>query len=173
MTTMSLPVAEGAPGVRAMLVAVDGGAATMNETILDVAPLGFCTTTLKFEVLARSDELSVTEQFAADWHSVLRVLPAIRTVEPGPELVAVKLAPAILNVKPAAPAVALEGRSDSTTGPVVMVTVADADLLTSSLLVADTLSVFGEGATAGAVYNPVASTVPQGAPAPAQELPRT
>ena len=128
---------------------------------------------MKFEAVARSEELSVTEQFAADWHSVLRVLPAIRTVEPGPELVAVKLAPATLNVKPAAPAVALEGRSDSTTGPVVIVTLADADLLTSSLLVADTLSVFGEGATAGAVYNPVASTVPQGAPAPAQELPRT
>ena len=52
-------------------------------------------------------------------------------------------------------------------------TLADADLLTSSLLVADTLSVFGEGATAGAVYSPVASTFPQGAPAPAQELPRT
>ena len=165
---MSLPVAEGAPGVRAMLVAVDGGAATMNETTLDVAPLGFCTTTLKFEAVARSDELSVTEQFAADWHSVLRVLPAIRTVEPGPELVAVKLALSLQD----AIALAVENNLDVEIERYEFA-LADADLLTSSLLVADTLSVFGEGATAGAVYSPVASTVPQGAPAPVQELPRT
>ena len=45
-----------------------------------------------------------------------------------------------------------------------MVTVAEADLVLSATLVAVTVTVFGAGAIAGAVYRPAALTVPHAAP---------
>jgi hypothetical protein len=45
-----------------------------------------------------------------------------------------------------------------------IVTVAEADFVGSAALVAVTLTVFGAGATAGAVYKPAAVIVPQAAP---------
>jgi hypothetical protein len=51
------------------------------------------------------------------------------------------------------------------------VTVAEADFVGSAALVAVTLTMFGEGANAGAVYRPAAVTVPQAAPL--QPLPVT
>ena len=57
------------------------------------------------------------------------------------------------------------GDTETETAGVVMVTVVDADLVLSATLVAVTVTVFGDGAVAGAVYKPLAEIVPHAGPA--------
>ena len=72
---------------------------------------------------------------------------------------------------PAAPAVMLEGSRERIVGFAVIVTVAEAERLASSALVATTLSVLGVGAIVGAWYEPVGSIVPHGEPAALHAVP--
>jgi len=140
-TTMSFPVAFGAPGVSGTVPALLVGAATTSVAAAESAPLGFCTVTLRFATELRSAAVSVVEQTAAESHQVARPLPWMRMVEPGPGLLAAKLPPSTRSVMPpAAPAVTLEGRSETMTGSTAIVTAAAPLRLVSSELVAVTLS---------------------------------
>src|SRR5437868_2093162 len=126
------------------------GAVTTNTALFDLCPVGFCTSTVRFARAVKSAAFSVIAQVAGELQNVLLTLPPSRTCDPGPGIVAAKLLPAMLRANPAAPALALEGRSERITGSVVIVTVAEAPRLVSSELVAITLKVLGVGATAGA-----------------------
>jgi hypothetical protein len=88
-----------------------------------------------------------------DAHAVVCDMPAIKIVDPGPGLDAMKSFPEISSVKPPAePAYALDGAMDEISGlaEVVIVTVAVADCVGSSALVATTSIRFGDGGDSGA-----------------------
>src|SRR5579859_4588153 len=95
-TTISLPVAEGAPGVREITEEPEPGASTMNVTAFDSVPSGFCKPTVRFAASDRSAaESDVVVHCVGDAQNVLRAVPATRIEEPGPGLDAEKLAPDI------------------------------------------------------------------------------
>ena len=82
----------------------------------------------------------------------VRESPFTRIAWPGPALVATKSYPLTASVKPlAAPAVTLAGEIPLIATADVSATVADADCVASSWLVAVTVMTFGLGAAAGAV----------------------
>lgn len=91
-------------------------------------------------------------QLAAVAQVVLRGAPFKRIVDAELPLPATKFAPRSASGKLCtAPAMALEGSSNSITGPLVSATVAEADFVGSAWLVAITEMAFGEGAAVGAV----------------------
>ena len=146
---------------------------TVNMAVPDLWPAGFSRITAMFIAADTSKEVSAVVQSDAELHSVFLAFPLIRICDPGPGLDAMKLAPCTRNVNPAAPAVVLDGKRDRIVGRVVIVTAAEAVLVVSSALVARMLTIFGEGAIAGAKYSPLASMAPQRAGAPAQPGPVT
>src|SRR5580658_6099018 len=108
---------------------------------------------------------STVAQLAAVPQVVARAAPFSKITEAELPLPATKFTPCTSNGKlSTAPAITLEGKITSITGPLVMATVALALFVESAALVATTEIALGEGAVAGAVYNPFASTDPHAAP---------
>lgn len=108
-----------------------------------------------------------------DAHVVVCGEPAIKIEEPGPGFDATKSLPEISSVKPPAdPAYALDGAMDEISGTAEVVTVAVADCVVSSTLVAITSIRFGDGGDSGATYSPVESMEPHdpGMPHPDPEM---
>jgi hypothetical protein len=125
--------------------------ATTNAAVFDVLPPGFCSVTLKLAATCKSEEASVVVQADAVLQTVVRALPEIRIVEPGPGLDAAKFAPSTCSVKPpAAPAVTLDGNREEIAGFVLIVIAATPVRVVSAELVATKLKLFGVGADAGA-----------------------
>ncbi len=161
-TTMSFPVLMGALGVREIAPLPEPCASTMNISVLESVPSGFCNCTVRFPADCKSAAPSEVVHCELESQVVDRGLPLTRIVEPGPGIVAAKFIPVTSSVKPpAVPAYALVGASEKMAGPFVMVTVAVPDWPMSSVLVATTVIKLGDGFVAGAVYNPVESIDPQ------------
>lgn len=98
-----------------------------------------------------SDGLSSVLHVVVLGHVLEREIPLMRMEEAALPDPGTKLFPAIENGKlSTAPAITLDGRITSITGPLVMATVAVADFVPSARLVAITEMAFGEGATVGA-----------------------
>src|SRR5713226_4313877 len=122
-TTMSLPVAIGAPGVRAMTSGPEPVASTTNETEFESVPSGFCKRTARFPGDCKSAAESEVVQVALDIQNVVRGPPVMMIVEPGPGLEPAKLFPNSSSVKPPAdPAYALDGETVEIFGSPEMVT---------------------------------------------------
>src|ERR1700676_2036108 len=92
-TTMSFPVAEGAPGVSGIVSGPKPGASTTKVTVFESVPSGFCRSTVRFPAKERSAAVRDVVHCPADVQEVLRAAPATRIVDPGPGLDAMKLAP--------------------------------------------------------------------------------
>src|ERR1700682_2711175 len=101
-TTMSLPAAVGAPGVRGITSGPKPGASTTNATAFEGVPSGFCNRTVRFPADCRSEAESDVVHVALDAQNVVRGPPIIRIVEPGPGLELAKSFPDISSVKPPA-----------------------------------------------------------------------
>jgi len=99
---MSFPVAEGAPGVSGIVPGPDPAASTTKVTVFESVPSGFCKPTARLPATDTSAAVSDVVHWAADVQDVLRGAPAIRIVEPGPGLDAMKLPPDNFKVKPPA-----------------------------------------------------------------------
>src|ERR1700730_4806054 len=85
-------------------------------------------------------------------HVVVRAVPAISSVEPGPGADPAKLLPSTRSVKPfAAPAYTLAGCRARMFAPVAMATLARPDCDGSSALKATMVTASGDGAEPGAV----------------------
>lgn len=98
-----------------------------------------------------SDGLSAVLQVVVLGHVLKRGIPLIRMEEASPPDPGTKLFPATEKGKlSTAPAITLDGRITSISGPLVMATVAVADFVASARLVAITDIALGEGATVGA-----------------------
>ena len=83
---------------------------------------------------------------------VLRVMPLIEMVDAALPLPATNPLPCTSSGKPStAPANTLDGKITSMVGPLVIASVALADMLVFAWLVAVTVTAFGEGAVTGAV----------------------
>ena len=161
-TTISLPVTEGALGVRGIVPAPEPVASTTKVSILEIVPSGFCSQTERLPADCKSAAVSDVVHCVLDAQTVVRGVPATRIVEPGPGLDVAKLFPDAANVNsPAEPAYALDGASEEIYALPEIVTVAVADWVVSSELVATTLIKFGDGADAGAVYSPEELIDPQ------------
>src|SRR5216683_1079269 len=138
-TTMSFPVALGAALLSAIASSERFGAALTSDTTFDVLPSGFwiCTDTLPAAAASAAVTGAVHE--SAEVQFVVRAVPAMSSVEPGPGLVAAKPLPSTRSVKPwAAPAYTLEGCKERMFAPVLMVTLAAPDCDVSSALIATT-----------------------------------
>src|SRR5579885_452026 len=104
-TTMSLPVAFGAPLVNAICSSEGLGAATTSATTLDFVPSGFCACTVMLPALATSAAVTGAAHSRLEEHVVTREVPPISNVEPGPGLEAANPLPSTRKVNPfAAPA---------------------------------------------------------------------
>lgn len=114
----------------------------------------------------RSDGLSTVVQLVVvAWHVVARATPFMRITPPAFPLPGTKFAPSTVSGKlSTAPAITLEGKIVSITGPEVIAIAAADVFVVSATLVATIEIAFGLGATAGAVYSPFASTEPQAEP---------
>jgi hypothetical protein len=166
-TTISIPAAAGTLGVKGITPAPVPGEATAKVTVLEKVPSGFCICTARFPADCRSAADREVVHSTLDAQDDVRDVPVTQIAEPGPGLEATKLFPEISSVKPPAePAYALAGARAEILGPPEMFTVAVADWVTSSALVATISIRFGVGAVCGAIYSPVASMEPQ-----APELP--
>src|SRR5574342_141679 len=77
-TTMSFPVAFGAPGVSKMASPLVAELTITRATGAESALLGFCTRMLRFPAEEISLPASVVEQTAAESHSVARAAPSMR-----------------------------------------------------------------------------------------------
>jgi hypothetical protein len=160
-TTIFFPVAVGAPGVREIAPPPELAVSTTKFVKFEIAPPGFVIHTKRFPADCKSPADSEVVHSVLSGQIVVRAVPATKMIDRGPGLDAAKLLPATASVNPPAdPAFALNGASDAINGPVEMVTVADAVWLVSIRLVATTLMRLGDGANAGAVYIPKASTDP-------------
>src|ERR1700722_8955087 len=111
-----------------------------------------------------SARLSAVAQPVVVAQVVPRATPLIRIVEAVAPVPGMKFRPCTASGKlSTAPAKVLEGSMTSMTGPLVMATVADADLVGSATLVAVIEMALGEGAAVGAVNTPVELMEPQAA----------
>src|SRR5215469_17011534 len=161
-TTMSLPVAVGDELVSEMISSDGFGAATINETVCDSVPSGFCSWMETIPASATSAAVTGAVHSCVEMHNVVFAVPAMNSVEPGPGLEAAKPLPSTRSVNPcAAPMYTLEGCNVRMFGPPAIVTLAEPDWVVSSELMATTWMAFGEGGEAGAVKIPFALTVPQ------------
>src|SRR5579883_1822066 len=102
-TTMSLPVAFGAPLVRTICSSELFGAATTSATAFERVPSGFCTCTGTLPALATSAALTGAVHSRLEEHVVTREVPPISNAEPGPGLEATNPLPSTRSVKPFAP----------------------------------------------------------------------
>src|SRR5260370_8622626 len=138
-TTMSFPVAAGNVLLRAITSSETFGAATISDTAFDFVPLGFRICTDKLPGTATSAAVTGVVHSRADVHFVIRELPPISIVHPGPGFEAVKPLPSTRSVKPwAAPAYTLDGCTLRMFAPVEIVTLAMPDCEASSPLMATT-----------------------------------
>jgi len=113
---------------------------------------GFCTCTLIVPFVCTSDGLIDVVQAVVDAHVVLRDAPFNRIAEAELPLPTTKFTPSTSSGNDStAPAITLEGKIVSIAGPLVMASVADADFVESTWLVAITEIALGDGATEGAV----------------------
>ncbi len=166
-TTIVFPPTTGCEELSAIVPAETSKGAITNGTGFDSAQglLGFSTCTVNAPADATSEEFSVVTHIAPDAHVVARATPFTKIVDAVPPLPATKFTPCNSKGKPsAAPAITADGRIASIVGPLEIAIVAAADFVGSAWLVAITEMPFGEGAAAGAEYNPVAFTDPHAAP---------
>lgn len=113
---------------------------------------GFCTWTVSEPDDWTSEGLRNVVHVVGDVHVVPRAAPLRRITEAELPLPATKFTPWTESGKPStAPAIALEGRIVSITGPLVRATVAEEDFVESAWLVAITETAFGDGGAPGAV----------------------
>src|SRR5580704_233313 len=151
-TTTSLPVTAGDALLRAITSSDVFGGTTMRETALDFVPSGFSICTETVPAIETSAGASGAVHSVAAMHAVVRAVPPIIRVDPGPGLDAAKPLPATSNVKPsAAPAKTLAGCSERMLAPLEIVTFAAPDCVVSSELMATTFRASGVGAEPGAV----------------------
>src|ERR1700722_12467560 len=101
-TTMSLPALDGELGVNSITPVPVPAASTTNSWILESEPSGFCSCTERFPADCRSGAASDVMHCVLDTQDVARILPATRTLEPGPGSDGEKLAPETSRVKPPA-----------------------------------------------------------------------
>lgn len=101
-TTMSLPNEDGALGVKGIVAASTPGASTTKVEIFEIVPSGFCSWTGKIPANCRSACVSEVVHSVFDSQDVVRGVPAINIVEPGPGLEASKLFPETSRVNPPA-----------------------------------------------------------------------
>src|SRR5579863_2674290 len=101
-TTMSLPVAFGETALNAMTSSDAFGMATTRETPLDFVPSGFWTWTETFPAMETSTPDTGAVHCVTAMQVVVRAVPAINKVEPGPGLDAAKPLPSTSSVKPSA-----------------------------------------------------------------------
>ena len=112
---------------------------------------GFCTWIVRVAADSMSDGFRAVAQAVAAEHVVPRATPLTRIADAPAPLPATKFTPCTTSGKPStAPAIALEGRITSITGPLVIAIAAEADSVASAWLVAITEIAFGEGADVGA-----------------------
>jgi hypothetical protein len=136
-------------------------ATTTSASVFESVPSGFSAWMVTVPAEATSEALIVAEQTDELAQVVAREEPFTRIVVPGPGLVGTKTYPLIASVNPfAAPAVTLAGAIPLMATADVSATVADADCVESSWLVAVTVIEFGVGAAAGAVYTPLDVILP-------------
>src|SRR3982074_2696395 len=125
---MSFPVVEGVPGVSNIVSRLVLGASTTKFTEFESVPSGFCRRMVRFPAMERSLAESDVVHCAADVQELVRAVPAIRIIEPGPGLDAINFAREISSVNPPAdPEYALDGARVEIFGPPERVTVAVAD----------------------------------------------
>lgn len=149
-------------------LAAPSAAATTRGIVFESVPSGFRAWIVTAPAPATSAGAIVTVHAVALAHVVAREAPPTSSVVPGPGLVGTKSYPLTASVKPfAAPAVTLAGEMPRIAAAEVSATVADADCVASSWLVAVTVTTFGLGADAGAVYTPLDVIVPHALPPPA------
>src|SRR5882724_994317 len=145
-TTMSFPLATGAPLVSAIDSSPAFGAATTSDTTLELVPSALRTCTLTFPAAATSLAFTGAVHSPAELHVVVRSVPPITSAAPGPGLLAANPLPSTRSVNPfAAPAYTLAGCSAAIFAPVEIVTFAAPDCVVSSELTATTFSVLGPG----------------------------
>src|SRR5262249_42533066 len=136
-TTMSLPAAVGVALVRAITSSLAFGAATTSETALELLPLGLRTCTATLPAADTSPAVTAALHSAALIHVVVRAVPPISNVDPGPGLEGTNPPPSTRNVNPLVPpAYTLAGCSDKMFAPVEIVTFAAPDCAESSWLIA-------------------------------------
>src|SRR5271169_1849112 len=99
---MSLPVAAGDALLRAITSFEVFGVTITSETALDSVPPGFWTCTEIFPATETSAAVTGAVHSVDDAQVVVRAVPAIINVEPGPGLDAVKPLPSTRSVNPSA-----------------------------------------------------------------------
>src|SRR5271155_5114108 len=99
---MSMPVAVGEALLRATTPFDSFGAATTRETALDSVALGFWICTETFPATETSAAVTGAVHAVAVMHVVVRAVPAMSRVEPGPGLEIANPLPSTSNVKPSA-----------------------------------------------------------------------
>jgi hypothetical protein len=145
-----------------VIVSAAGFTATITSTAsvsaLEVPPpgAGVVTTTVRFPAFANcAAGTTAVNAVALPYVVASAVLPNSTTA------CALKPVPVTVSVVFPLPALIAAGKMEATAGGgFTMVTVAVADRVGSVTLAAVNVTVFGAGGTAGAVYNPVLSTVP-------------
>jgi hypothetical protein len=101
-------------------------------------PLGFCICTVTLAIAATSAAVTGAVHSVPELHIVVRAVPPISSVDPGPGLAAAKPLPSTRGVKPSAlPA------PSSTCKSLLIVTFAEADFVASTWLVAATTTLAG------------------------------
>jgi hypothetical protein len=168
VTMMSVPFATDSVAVREIMLSETSNGTTTSGTGFESIPgaPGFCTSIVRVVGDSTSAGFSAVAQLVAEVHVVPRGVPLIRIVEAVVPLPATKFCPDSARGKPStAPAMTLEGRILSITGPLVSAIVPAADFVGSTELAAITEIALGEGAADGAEYKPLASTEPHAAPA--------
>jgi hypothetical protein len=154
VTTISALPAVGALAVSEIKAVEISNGTTTNGTGLEIAAgvPGFCTSTMSVPDVDTSDGLSAVAHWPAVAQVVARGDLFNKIVDAAFPLPAIKFTPWITRGKPStAPAITLEGRIVSMTGPLVIVTVAAADFVLSAWLVAVIIIALGDGADVGAV----------------------
>src|ERR1039458_8076041 len=101
-TTISFPVTDGALGVRAIVSAPEPSASTAKLAILEIVPPGFCIQTERLPADCTSAAVSDVVHCVFDAQLVVRGVPAIEMIEPGPGLDNAKLSPDIARMNPPA-----------------------------------------------------------------------
>src|SRR6267154_3371748 len=151
-TTISTPVAAGELALNAMVEVPVPSGATINETLFDLCPFGFCSCTPTLPAVCVSVAVTAAVQAFVVGHVVVRAVPPMNKVDPAPVEVAAKPLPSTRNVKPfASPAYTLAGCSVRMLAPVETTTFAMPNCEPSSLLIARTWIASGVGAAVGAV----------------------
>ena len=166
-TTMFIPLTTGTLVLKAITSTVTSNGTITNGTGFESAPggLGFCTCTLIVPAAATCAGVNAIVQLSVVAQVVAWATPFSKINEAPLPLPATKFNPSTSNVNPSTdPAITLDGRITSISGPVFIVIVAVADFVESAWLVAVIEIAFGEGAAVGAVYSPFASTDPHAAP---------